>query len=283
MPFKFQSARKFAGSLSFRYSLIAVVWLILISTLHYQLNFNHENRTVVRMGYMPVITNLSAPILDFVSRDNRDINLEALKFASFADMAEAFKQDEIEAAFIIAPLAIVLYSQGITCKIVYIGNRNESSLVVQKMSNINSISDLKGKTIAVPIRYSGHNLFLLNEISKLNMKREDFNIVEMQPPDMAAALQTGDIDAYCVGEPFAAQTLYHNESRLICHLEDKWPGFICNLVVLKTSFIENEKDISKSFIQALAKAGFWAEKNRIEAINIATKYLLLTMFMWNLK
>ncbi len=113
-----------------------------------------------------------------------------MKFNSFAEMAEALRNDEIQAAFMIAPLAIVLNQQGEDVRVVYIGNRHESSLVTKKELNITTFADLRGKTVAVPMRYSGHNLSLLKLMSE-NGLSEDINIVEMNPPDMASAMISG--------------------------------------------------------------------------------------------
>ena len=124
-----------------------------------RLLIQHDQRQVVTMGYMPVITNLAAPLLDYASTDNAyPIRFRALKFASFAEMAEALRNNKIQAAFIIAPLSIVLRQQGEDVKVVYIGNRHESTMVVRKDLHAKTLAELSGRTIAVPMRYSGHNL-----------------------------------------------------------------------------------------------------------------------------
>ena len=143
-------------------------------------------------------------------------------------MAESLRNDEIGAAFMIAPLAVVLRQQGEDVKIVYIGNRHESTFVTRKDLNVNNLRDLIGKTVAVPMRYSGHNLSLLQLIEEQGLTGS-INVVEMNPPDMAAALSTGSLDAYYVGEPFAAQTLKSGHAKLFSYVEDLWPKFICNL------------------------------------------------------
>ena len=88
---------------------------------------------------------------------------EAVKFSSFAEMAEALRNDSIQAAFIIAPLAVVLRQQGVDVKVVLIGNRNESTLVARKTLGAKRLEDLAGSTIAVPMRFSGHNICLLKQ------------------------------------------------------------------------------------------------------------------------
>jgi NitT/TauT family transport system substrate-binding protein len=63
-------------------------------------------------------------------------------------------------------------------------------------------------------------------------------LVEMNPPDMASALTSGALDAYFVGEPFAAQTVISEDAEVVNYVESLWPGFICNLVLATRSWID---------------------------------------------
>ena len=223
------------------------------------------------MGYMPVITNLASPLLDYATRDGDGVRFRALKFASFAEMAEALRNHQIQAAFMIAPLSIVLRQQGEDVKIIYIGNRHESTLVSAKDRNLRQLSDLSGKTIAVPMRYSGHNLSILQLMEDRGLAGK-INIVEMNPPDMASALASGALDAYYVGEPFAAQTLRSGDASLVHYVEDVWKYFICNLVLVRQDFIENDPEIVQMLVQGAARSGFWASENPHAAARIASEY-----------
>ena len=255
-----------------RIGVLAVAWLVIITFLHYYLNTEHDRRQIVQMGYMPVITNLAAPLLDFASRKgDSDIRFRAIKFASFAEMAEALRNNEIQAGFIIAPLSIVLRQQGEDVKVVYIGNRHESTLVARKELKIKSFDDLAGHTVAVPMRYSGHNLCLLEMMDEAGFQ-DQINIVEMNPPDMASALAAGSLDAYFVGEPFAAQTLKTNHSNLVFRVESVWPGFICNLLLVRQEFIEKDAHAVQALVQGAVRSGFWARNNRSQAVEIASSY-----------
>jgi NitT/TauT family transport system substrate-binding protein len=223
------------------------------------------------MGYMPVVTNLAAPLLDYASTKDSEVHFKALKFSSFAEMGEALRNDEIQVAFIIAPLSIVLRQQGADVKIIYIGNRHESTLVTRTDLNIKDIQGLAGKTVAVPMRFSGHNLSLLRLMEEKNLRGE-INIVELNPPDMASALASGSLDAYYVGEPFAVQTLKNGKSDLLFHVEEVWPSFICNLVIVKQSLIEKDPELVEKFVSGAVRSGFWAKKYPDEAAEIAARY-----------
>jgi NitT/TauT family transport system substrate-binding protein len=258
-------------TVAWRYTLLAAAWLALITALHCSLNIQREDREVVRMGYMPVVTNLAAPLLDFVSRDKGPYRFQAIKFASFAEMAESLRNGHIDAAFMIAPLAIVLRQQKKNVCIVYIGNRHESTLVARKDLAIRSIDDLAGKTLAVPMRYSGHHLGILRAMEARGMSGT-INIVQMNPPDMASALSSGALDAYFVGEPFAAQTVLSGDARVVNYVEDLWPHFICNLVIVKQEFINKRPAAVTQLVQSAIRSGLWAEQHPDDAADIAAQY-----------
>lgn len=248
-----------------------LAWLFLVSWLHFLINSEATDRKIIKIGYMPVITNLSAPMLDHMSKDSEGIRYKALKFASFAEMAESLRNGQIEVAFMIAPLSIVLRQQGEDVKVIYIGNRHESTMVTRKDLKVDSLHDLIGKTIAVPMRYSGHNISILDLIEEKGLTGT-INVVEMNPPDMAAAMSTGALDAYYVGEPFAAQTLKSGHSTKFFYVEEVWDNFICNLMVVRNDMIEQQPAIVQEIVNGAVRSGLWASKNPNEAIKIASKY-----------
>ncbi|MEA3332580.1 MAG: ABC transporter substrate-binding protein [Pseudomonadota bacterium] len=267
MPFR----KNFKASPNRRYGLFALGWLIIISLLQYHFDSHREDRIVIRMGYMPVITNLAAPLLDQASKEGGDYRFIAVKFTSFAEMAEALRNDHIDAAFMIAPLAIVLKQQGEKVKIVYIGNRHESTLVVRKELSITRIEDLAGKTLAVPMRYSGHYLETMR-LMEAGLITPAIKIVEMNPSDMASALASGALDAYFVGEPFAAQTILSKDAEVLHYVEELCPHFICNLVLVKQELINRNAQAIQHLVSAAARSGIWAGKHPLETAQIASLY-----------
>jgi NitT/TauT family transport system substrate-binding protein len=178
---------------------------------------------------------------------------------------------KIEAAFIIAPLSIVLRQQQEAIKIVYIGNRHESTLVTRKDLKIRSLSDLAGHKIAVPLRFSGHNITLRKLLKKRGLE-EQITVVEMNPPDMASALSAGALDAYFVGEPFAAQTLKSGEAEKLLYAEEIAQYFICNLVIVRQDFIDNDPETVRMLVEGAARSGVWAQNNMEATIKIAADY-----------
>ena len=104
--------------------------------------------------------------------------------------------NRMQAGFMVAPMAIALRAQGVPVKIVYLGHRYGSGLVVGRDAPIRDFGDMRGKTVAIPSRFSNERLVLTLVMKRFGMTTDEFKMVEMAPPDMNAALAADAIDAY---------------------------------------------------------------------------------------
>lgn len=259
-------------SLTLRVGLPALFWLVLITTLHVRMNANSTPTDRVLMAYMPVISNLAAPLVDAVSRDS-GVRFEAVKFGSFAEMGEAFRSNHVQAAFIIAPLAIALFQQGVPLKVVYIGNRHESTMVVRQECPWKGLSEVSGPlTVAIPMRYSGHFLAIKRALREKGLGEDTVRLVEVPPPDMPAALASGGIDGYFVGEPFAGKALADGLARRFLNVEEIWPGFICNVMIVREELIGSHPERVRKLVRRAARSGFWAQSHSEKAARLVAGY-----------
>ena len=80
------------------------------------------------------------------------------------------------------------------------------------------------------MRFSGHNIATRRLAEEFGISGPNLKIIEMNPPDMPSALSSGALDAYFVGEPFAASTVMTGEAKVLYYVEQVWSGFICNLL-----------------------------------------------------
>jgi len=72
--------------------------------------------------------------------------------------------------------------------------------------NIDNLEQLKGKKVGVA-RGSGGEVFWLAMIDKLKLNPADYTVVNVEAPEMVAALERGNIDAYAVWEPWVTRGL----------------------------------------------------------------------------
>src|SRR5678816_4538676 len=119
---------------------------------------NDKAQRELTVGYLPVTCHLTCPVTDFASKTTQsNTNFNSRVFTDFPTVVSALEVKQIQATFMIVPLAMKLREQGVPVKICYLGHRDGSEVVVGKYSKIRSMADLKGKTVAVPSLFSNQN------------------------------------------------------------------------------------------------------------------------------
>jgi NitT/TauT family transport system substrate-binding protein len=134
---------------------------------------------------------------------------------------------------------------------------------------ITSISDLKGKKVAVEAGTVDHYLLLL-ALSQSGLTEQDIHLVPMGTADAAAAFAAGKVDAVGAFAPFTTTALARPGSRPIA-TSAEFPGAIPDhLVVSRTMLTARPGDV-----QALVNTWFaalqWIRDHHSEAIDIMAK------------
>jgi len=201
---------------------------------------------------------------------------EPVRFSGFPEIKESLVSGHLPATFILAPLAMALRQQGVPIKIVYLGHRDGTAMMVARDSYIHRIQDLRHKRIAIPNRYSNQYLILFKALKDNGLRLEDVDIVEMPPPDMPAALFSRSVDAITSGEPFMAQTELEGYGRVLYQAKDIWPNFISCVLVVQESVIKDRPDWVRNLVNGIAKSGKWLESDFEHRMNaaetVATRY-----------
>jgi NitT/TauT family transport system substrate-binding protein len=180
-------------------------------------------------------------------------------FQGFPEIKEALISNQMQAAFMVAPMAIALRAQGVPVKIVYLGHRYGSAVVVQKNGPVKSFADLKGRVVAIPSRYSDERLILFRALEKNGMTADDIRMVEMAPPDVAGALAAKAIDAFSMGEPFPSQAEMGGYGRVLFHAREYWPDYISCVLVVRDDAIANKPEAVQVLVDGIARSGLWLE------------------------
>ncbi len=199
----------------------------------------------------------------------------ALKFGDWATVKEALIAKDIGAVFILAPMAMQLKADGVPIKVVYLGHRDGTAIVVGTDSSIRDFGDLRGKTVAIPSRYANQNLLMHRMMKEWNMPFDSIDLREVPPPEHPTALRSGSIDAYIVGEPFAAMAEVGGFGRVLYYTKDIWPEFISCVLVVRQDLIDERRELVQELVDGIAKSGKWLDEDiehRMDAAEIAGKH-----------
>lgn len=225
------------------------------------------------VGFLPVTCHLTCPVTDFASKTTvSNTNFNSRVFSDFPTVVSALEAKQIQATFMIVPLAMKLREQGVPVKICYLGHRDGSQIMVGKKSNIRSLVDLKGKKVAVPSLFSNQYFVIHKLMVDYKMNPEDIDFVVLPPPDMPTSLAAGAIDGYFVGEPFCAKAELDGFGRVLYYARDIWPNFISCALVVHEDLIKSSPDVVHDLVRGIAQSGAWAETHREEAAKLVSPY-----------
>jgi NitT/TauT family transport system substrate-binding protein len=225
------------------------------------------------VGFLPVTCHLTCPVTDYTSKTTQtNTNFNSRVFSDFPTVVSALEAKQVQATFMIVPLAMKLREQGVPVKICYLGHRDGSEIVVGKNSSIRSMKDLKGKTVAIPSLFSNQNFVFHKLMTDHGMKQDDITLVVLPPPDMPTSLAAGAIDAYFVGEPFCAKAELDGTGRVLYYARDIWPNFISCALVVHEDLIKGNPGVVQDLVRGIAESGMWAETHRAEAAKLVAPY-----------
>jgi NitT/TauT family transport system substrate-binding protein len=247
-------------------------WLVLISGLHAYLNVNwaavlNDYRPIekrkITVAYLPVTCQLTCPVTDYISKYSlAGEEFLPRMFQGFPEIKEALISNRVQAAFIVAPLALALKAQGVPIKVVYLGHRYGSAVVVRKGGPIHTFADMRGKTIAIPSRFSDERLLLFRAMKAWGIKPGEIKMVEMAPPDVSSALAAHAIDAFVMGEPFPSQAEMAGFGRVLFQAREYWPDYMSCILVVRQDLIDNRPDVVQVLVDGIARSGLWLDTSK---------------------
>jgi NitT/TauT family transport system substrate-binding protein len=252
--------------------LASLGWLILITAMHGWLNVNWAavlndyqpiEKRKITVGYLPATCQLTCPVTDYISKYSLsgEMFLPRL-FQGFPEIKEALIANRIQAAFIVAPLAIALVAQGVPIKVVYLGHRYGSAVVVRKDGPIKTPADMRGRTFAIPSRFSDERLLLFRAMKVWGIKPGEVKMVEMAPPDVSAALAAHAIDGFSMGEPFPSQAEMGGFGRVLFQAREYWPDYMSCILVVRQDLIDQRPEVVQTLVDGIARSGLWLDTSK---------------------
>jgi NitT/TauT family transport system substrate-binding protein len=137
--------------------------------------------------------------------------------------------------------------------------------------NIDTLDQLKGKKVGVA-RGSGGEVFWLAMLDKLKLNAADYTVVNVEAPEMVAALERGNIDAYAVWEPWVTRGLAAVKNTKV--LKDQ-EGILEQgvYIYMNLGWIKKNPAQAEGFMRALVEATEIINKDRKRAAKDVSAFL----------
>ncbi len=141
--------------------------------------------------------------------------------------------------------------------------------------NVDSLEALKGKKVGVAMG-TGGEIFWRRLLDARKLNPADFTLVNVEAPEMLAAIERGDIDAFAVWEPWPTRTLKAVKGTKVLATADGIYNNI-NFIYMNRGWIEKNRATAEKFIRALCEANDLIEKDRPAAAKMVAKFLKMPL------
>ncbi|PTQ75974.1 ABC transporter substrate-binding protein [Celeribacter persicus] len=239
--------------------------------------------TLLSVGFIPLVD--AAPLIvaqemGFAAEEG--IALDLRRAPSWSSVRDMLSFGQVEAAHMLSPVpvatALGLGGAGAKLSAVsvlsmngnVIGVSNDLAARLREEGHDFAFNDaqaagkaliaaVKGRLrIGVPFPFSMHAELLYYWLSALGLPApQSVDIRTVPPPLMADALATGEIDAFCVGEPWGSKAVDNGVGELLLPTSAIWSAAPEKVLAVRTDWAEQESALMGRLIRAVWRAGRW--------------------------
>lgn len=155
--------------------------------------------------------------------------------------------------------AVTYIASGNDAKI-FAGDTTRNQLGIFAKPGIESVADLKGKKVCTMLGTTAY-LYLVNQLKEAGLSVDDVEIVN-SAGDAASLYIAGEVDAIANSpQLYWGIELQGGEGKQIAINGDKEELSSYHVVIGRTEFLDNNKEVEQAIVTALDKAQKWANEN----------------------
>ncbi|EWY39393.1 myristoyl transferase [Skermanella stibiiresistens SB22] len=149
-----------------------------------------------------------------------------------------------------------------------------SAAALKKVIDADKKAGKEPLTFAMVFPVSTHNYELRYWMASAGIDPdEDVRLIVIPPPQMVANLQAGNIQGYCVGEPWNARAVQAGIGRTLVTNHDIWNNKIEKVFGVNQTWADANPNTHKALIRALIETAKWMDEpgNRMEVVEIISQ------------
>ena len=213
----------------------------------------------------------------------KHFELETQCMGGWNPVESALEKGDVDAAFILAPIAMDLYNFGAPIKLVLLAHRNGSIFVRNKEGEYQeSYEDFfKKKSVLIPHKMSVHHMLTHMFFNPINVNASldkgddiDINLEVVAPVNMPPFMKANqNISGFVVAEPIGSKSVAMGISKRLFLSSEVWQNHPCCVVTVRDDFSGPHPDAVQEFVELLVKAGKYVAEEANMAAFAAVLFL----------
>ena len=225
--------------------------------------------TTLSVGIMPIVD--TAPIWlgkeqGFFEAEGLDLDNQTTTGGAAA--VPGVVSGDIDFAFGNVVSVMVANDKGLGIELVSNGNSTTGdtssdfgAVVVPADSDIQDAADLAGKTVSVNNLSNIGDTTIRKLVENAGGDHESIKFVEIPFPDAPAAIESGQVDAAWILDPFLTQTVENGARVIAYNFAETHPSLDISGYFTTSSYIEENPEIVEQFTRAMKKSLEYAQEN----------------------
>lgn len=135
-------------------------------------------------------------------------------------------------------------------------------LDASKLKDVFAAKKTAGKEIKVAMTFPGgtHDLWIRYWLAAGGIDPDkDVSTIVVPPPQMVANMKVGNMDAFCVGEPWNEQLVNQGIGFTACTTGELWKGHPEKALGMRSDWVEKNPKAAKALLMAVMEAQIWAD------------------------
>lgn len=259
---------------------------------------NMKSGTLIKLGFIP-LTDCSSLVMakEYGLFKKYGVEVEVSKEASWANVRDKILTGELDGAHCLFGMPFSVYTgiggkAGSEMKIAMMLNTNGQAISMSKefcgkvgfkqVAKAGPAIDAKiksGKPVIVAGTFPGgtHDIWMRNWLSLCGIPQNSVKQITIPPPQMVANMKVGNMDAFCVGEPWNGVAVAQEVGFTQLTTQDMWKDHPEKALVVNKVFAETRRDELKKVMKAILEASRLLDKpaNRAQSAQIVgqVKYI----------
>ncbi|MCP4751517.1 MAG: ABC transporter substrate-binding protein [Proteobacteria bacterium] len=213
----------------------------------------------------------------------KHFELETQCMGGWNPVENALEKGDVDAAFVLAPIAMDLFHFGAPIKLVLLAHRNGSIFVRNKNEDYQEpYGDyFKKKSVLIPHKMSVHHMLTHMFFNPIDIKASldkdddvDINLEVVAPINMPSFMnENSDVGGFVVAEPMGSKSIALGISEKLFLSGEIWENHPCCVVAVRDDFSEACSDALQEFVECLVKAGKFVAEEAATAAFAAVMFL----------
>jgi nitrate/nitrite transport system substrate-binding protein len=239
----------------------------------------------IRIGFIP-LTDCASVVMahELGLYQKHGVDVEVTKEASWANVRDKLLTGELQAAHCLfgmpfsvytgvggpagkeMPIAMMLNNNGqaITLSNLFAGK--VGFLEVDKVkAAVDALRAKKEPTFAMTFPGGTHDIWLRYWLAAAGVDLKTVKIVTIPPPQMVANMKVGNMDGFCVGEPWNGVAVRDGIGFTHLATQDIWKHHPEKALVVNKEFSDTRRDDLKKVMAAVMEASIWLDKRENRA------------------